>query len=130
MKKPDLAGSTPNSVEANALLDDEAHDFLTEKLTDKSTPNATLVVGVLRTVEAGGLTANGDRVTKVRLDHLELAFTEKDADDLSKIVKRLAKARTGKSSVDALNPAEDAPIEGMSDAIREAAEADAGDDVE
>lgn len=129
MKKPGLGAATPNNVEANALLDDAAHDFLTERLTDPDTTNATLVVGVLRTVEAGGHDVNGDRTTKLRIDHLEVAFEQKDEDDLVKTLKRMAKARTGKTSVDALNPPEDQPIEGMSEAIAEA-ESDGGDDVD
>lgn len=127
MKKPSLASATPNNVEANALLDDDAHDFLTARLNDPDTPNATLIVGVARTVEAGGHDVNGDRTTKIRIDHLEIAFEAKDEEDASKILKRLAKGRTGKTTVDALNPPEDTPIEGVSEAIAEAAEGGADD---
>jgi hypothetical protein len=103
-KKPSLAAATPNNREANAFLDDDAHDFLTRKMTDQDSANATLVVGVLRTVEAGGHDVNGDRITKTRLDHLEIAYTGKDEEDVIKILKRLAKGRTGSTALEALDP--------------------------
>lgn len=112
-KKPSLASATPNDVETNALLDDSAHDFLTTRLTDRDTPNATIIVGVVRTVEAGGHNVNGDPVTKIRLDHVEIAFDQKAYDDLAKILNRLHKDRTGKTGVDALNPPEDTPLDGV-----------------
>lgn len=105
-KKPALAAATPNNREANALLDDDAHDFLTTKMTEPGGTNATLVVGVLRTVEAGGHDVNGDRITKTRLDHVEIAYTAKDEDDVAKILKRLAKNRTGSTALAALDAPE------------------------
>lgn len=125
-KKPELAGSTPNNVEANALLDDAAHDYLTERMTNKDLPNAILVVGVLRVVEAGGHNVNGDRVTKARIDHLEVAYTPKDEEDLAKTIKRLTKARTGATNVGALNPPVDTPLDGLA----AVGSGDAADEVE
>lgn len=121
-KKPSLAAATPNNREANALLDDEAHDFLTHKMTDADSANATLFVGVLRTVEAGGVDVNHDKITKTRIDHIEIAYTKKDEETLAKALKSMAKARTGSTSLAALDPP--APTLDMPDGDAEATPAD------
>lgn len=122
-QKPSLKAATPNDESANGLLDDAAHEFLTKRLADPTIPNVTLAVGVLRVVEAGGHDVNGDPITKVRFDHLEVAYDEKSEDKLKTALSQMHRARTQESTVAALNPpAEDEPIPGVDDAIAEGEE--------
>lgn len=113
MKKPALKSATPNDAESNALYDDAGHDLLTERFTDPSQSNRVLAVVVIRTTEAGGHDDNGDRVTKYRLDHIEVAQTEADEKKLADWLTMSHKRRTQNSTVAALqDPVEDTPMDG------------------
>lgn len=117
-QKPSLKAATPNDESANGLLDDVAHEFLTKRLADPTVPNVTLAVGVLRVVEAGGHDVNGDPITKVRFDHLEIAYDEKSEKRLTDALSSMHRNRTSESTVAALNPpSEDTPLDMPEDAV-------------
>lgn len=114
MKKPALKSATPNDAESNALFDDAGHDLLTERFTDPSLANRVLAVVVLRTTEAGGHDDNGDRVTKYRVDHIEVAQNDAQEKKMADLLTTIHKGRTQNSSVAALtDPVEDEPLDGV-----------------
>lgn len=115
-KKPGLKAATPNDEEANALTGDVAHDFLTERFSDPTKANRVLLVAIARVTEAGGHDDAGARITKYRLDHIEVAFTEADEKKLTDFLAKLHRGRTQSNTIAALqDPVEDTKLAGMDD---------------
>lgn len=115
-KKPALAAATPDDVESNALYDDGAHDLLTDAMTDPSKPNRILGVVVFRTTEAGGHDADGNRITKFRTEHIEVAVSDAEIKKVTDLITSMHKSRTKSSTVPALeDPVEDERLDMFDD---------------
>lgn len=105
-KKPALAAATPNEFEESAFVGDEAHDILTKRMNDPEVPNRTMVVGIARTIEAGGRDAGGARITRFQFEHLEMGLDADDDKEIQDLLVRIHRRRTMQDNVKALQTTE------------------------